>query len=239
LCAGFFNRERNKDLTMTSIPRHVCQTIAAATVLAMPVTSHADPLKELSAQWWQWALSIPSSVNPLADATGANCMVGQRDDVWFLAGSFGGGTTSRRCSVPQGVPLFFPIVNSVNVNTPHVCGQKGPLSVAELRALVAPFIDTVSGLTATLDSRALKGVRRIQSVPFVTALPMDNIFVGPCGGKPQDSPAGIFSPSVDDGYYVLLEGLSAGVHTLQFTAANTDFNVNVTYTLDVIPVKLK
>jgi hypothetical protein len=29
------------------------------------------------------------------------------------------------------------------------------------------------------------------------------------------------------------------VHTLQFTAANTDFNVNVTYTLDVIPVKLK
>jgi hypothetical protein len=206
-----------------------------AAVLASPLASQADPSKELSAQWWQWALSIPTPSNPLTDVTGTNCMAGQRGDVWFLTGPFGSGALSRRCSVPQGVALFFPIVNFVNINVPHHCGQDGPLSVAELRAPVAPFINGVSGMTATLDSRALKGIRRIQSAPFAVTLPVDNIFVGPCGGG---SPAGIFSPATDDGYYVLVDGLTPGVHTLQFTAAGTA-DLNVTYTLDVIPTKLK
>jgi hypothetical protein len=232
------DREKGKEIIMNMTLRHRCQAVAVAAVVALPVVSKADPSKDLSAQWWQWALSIPTTANPLTDVTGANCMVGQHGDVWFLAGTFTGGTVSRRCSVPQGVPLYFPIVNSVQVNTPFICGQTGPLSVAEMRANTASFINGVSGVTATLDSKALKGVRRIQSEPFVAALPLDNIFLGPCGG---DSPAGIFSPSVDDGYYVKVDGLTAGVHTLQFTAANTGagFNLNVTYTLDVIPVTLK
>ena len=105
-------------------------------------------------------------------------------------------------------------------------------------ATVASFINGVSGVTATLDSAPLKGIRRIQSAPFIAALPVDNIFLGPCKG---DSPAGIFSPSVDDGYYVKVDSLSVGTHTLQFTAVNTDagFNLNVTYTLDVKPVTTK
>ena len=39
-----------------------------------------DPsFRELSAQWWQWALSIPAPVNPLAEFTddGSVCMLGQ------------------------------------------------------------------------------------------------------------------------------------------------------------------
>ena len=93
-------------------------------------------------------------------------------------------------------------------------------------------------MTATLDSAPLKDIHQFQSPPFVAALPVDNIFLGPCCG---DSPAGIFSPSVDDGYYVEVDGLSAGTHTLQFIAANTStkFNLNVTYTLDVKPVTAK
>jgi hypothetical protein len=224
---------------MNMILRHRCQAVAVAAVLALPVVSQADPSKDLSAQWWQWALSIPTAANPLTDVTGTNCMVGQRGDVWFLAGTFlTGGTVSRRCSVPQGVSLFFPIVNSVQVNAPFICGQGGPLSVADMRALAAPFIDGMSAVAATLDSVALKGVRRIQSDPFYAVLPTDNIFLSPCGGG---VPAGIFSPSVDDGYYVKVDGLTAGVHTLQLTAANTSagFNLNVTYTLDVIPVMFK
>ena len=223
---------------MSRILRNLCQTVAVASVMAVPSVSKADPFKALSAQWWQWVLSIPTPANPLTDVTGVNCMMGQRGDVWFLTGTLFGGTVSRRCSVPYGVPLFFPIVNSVQVNTPFICTQEGPLSVAEMRAKTAAFIDGISGVTATLDSAPLKGIRRIQSIPFVTALPVDNIFLGPCD---RDSPAGIFSPSVDDGYYVKVDGLSVGTHTLQFTAVNTKtkFNLNVTYTLDVKPVTTK
>ena len=59
-------------------------------------------LKNLTAQWWQWVLSIPVFENPLLDQTGEKCVVGQRGPVWFLAGNFGGGETTRSCSVPEG-----------------------------------------------------------------------------------------------------------------------------------------
>src|SRR5215813_2675062 len=80
----------------------------------------ADAQAELSAEWWQWALSIPTSVNPLTDTTGADCMVGQRGAAWFLAGVFfTGGTVTRTCSIPQGTRLFFPVINFVTVNSPN------------------------------------------------------------------------------------------------------------------------
>ena len=71
------------------------------------------PLSELTAEWRQWAYSIPTSQNPQEDATGQYCMVGQRGPVWFLAGVFLGwpGTITRTCTVPEGKALFFPVIN--------------------------------------------------------------------------------------------------------------------------------
>jgi hypothetical protein len=66
--------------------------------------------KRLSAEWWQWALSIPTSVNPMLDTTGQNGVVGQRGSIWFLAGTFGGGTVTRTCAVPEDRALFFPVI---------------------------------------------------------------------------------------------------------------------------------
>jgi hypothetical protein len=89
--------------------------------LTSTATSETD-LDELTAQWWQWALSIPTVVNPLEDTTGANCMVGQSDPVWFLAGFFNGSAATRSCSVPEGAALFFPVINAINFNTPGGLG---------------------------------------------------------------------------------------------------------------------
>ena len=82
--------------------------------------AHADSndFKKLSAEWWQWALSIPTSVNPLVDTTGEHCMVGQQGEKWFLAGFFGTGSAVRTCSVPASTQFYFPVVNSVAFNTP-------------------------------------------------------------------------------------------------------------------------
>jgi hypothetical protein len=99
-------------------------------------------LAQLTAQWWQWAFSIPTAQNPIADPTGGSCMIGQRGSVWFLAGNFG-GTNKRTCSVPEGTTLFFPVINQAFFNSPN-CGQ-GPenLSVKFMREQVANFIGTV------------------------------------------------------------------------------------------------
>lgn len=235
---------------MTSNHKRACRALALASTLVVSTASWAgdgnsdEPkFNELSAQWWQWALSIPVSANPLTELTdaGSICMVGQRGPVWFLAGTlFTGGTFSRKCSVPEGVALFFPVANAVQVNTPGICGQGTPqapvvLSVAEMRANSAAFIDGVTKMTVTLDGIVVKSIRRVRSKPFAAALPVDNVFLAPCGG---DSPAGVFSPGVDDGYYVKLEDLKPGLHTLQFTSLNPSYgyNLNMTYHLTVVPV---
>jgi hypothetical protein len=198
-------------------------------------------LTSATAQWWQYAISIPTSVNPLLDPTGADCMVGQRDPILFLVGTFYGGPAMpvRTCSVPAGEWLFFPVINSVQINVPGVCGQTGPLSVAELRSLAAPVIDSATNMSVTLDQRPVKNLVRIKSDVFATTIPVDNIFNFPCGGL-NTVPPGVYSPSVDDGYYVLLKPLSVGTHTLHIHADGAGgLTVDVTYTLNVIRVLMR
>jgi hypothetical protein len=131
-------------------------------------------------------------------------MVGQRGSVWFFAGVFGGGEAIRICSVPEGKALFVPIANSVNFNTPNVCGQAPEnISVEDLRALSAAFIDEITEVSVELDGKSAGNVRRVQSKVFEVALPGDDVFDPLC--NPADVPSGIFSPAVDDGYYVKLK----------------------------------
>jgi hypothetical protein len=152
-------------------------------MLMMPLrTASADSFQDLSAQWWQWALSIPTSVNPQLDPTGANAVVGQHGKVWFLAGVFGGGpAVTRTCSVPEGTALFFPVINSVNFNAPEVCGQGSDnISVEDLRATSAAFVDVATNLSVTVDKVAIKNLRRVKSKVFAVALPEDNVFDSQC-----------------------------------------------------------
>jgi hypothetical protein len=217
--------------------------IGIGLALIMPINrafAQSESLEQLSAEWWQWALSIPESVNPQIDTNGKNAVVGQRGPVWFLAGVFGGGTAARTCSVPEGSALFFPVANIIALNTPNVCGQKGTLTVSKLRAMAADVIDGAVKLSVTLDGKAITNQPRVQSTVFAVALPEDNVFNTPCGG-PGSVPAGIYSPGVGDGYYVLLGPLNRGNHSLHFHGEipSQGFTEDVTYNLTIVPVVLK
>ncbi|MGE3294156.1 MAG: hypothetical protein AB7O95_22555, partial [Geminicoccaceae bacterium] len=68
--------------------------------------------------WWRWALATPARVNPLLDPHATNCDAGRQPrHVRFLGGNFSGGAEDppvvRRCTVPFGTALFFPILNAV------------------------------------------------------------------------------------------------------------------------------
>jgi hypothetical protein len=203
-----------------------------AAAFAQPASSETETLSERTAEWWQWALSIPTAVNPLINDSGANCMVGQRGSVWFLAGLFNGASPPavRTCSVPDTATLFFPVINSIYVDTPNACGQVAALSVKEMRAQAAPFVDGASKLSVTVDSQPV-AAKRVQSIVFDVALPGDNLFNAPCLAAPR-----IYPRSVDDGFYVLLHPLNVGNHTLHIHAENTsqNFVLDVTYYLNVV-----
>jgi hypothetical protein len=170
-------------------------------------------------------------------------MVGQRGSLWFLVGPSGSGPTIRTCMVPEGTTLFFPLINFVNFNTPNVCGQGSDnILVEDLRAAAADFIDEATNLAVEVDGKAVKNLRRVQSHVFEVALPEENVFDAPCTAADLGNvPAGIYSPAVDDGFYVRLNPLPIGDHTLHFHAEqpSASFTVDVTYHLTVVPVLLK
>jgi hypothetical protein len=207
-----------------------------------------ENLPELAAQFMQWALSIPNDANPQVDQTGAFCMVGQRGPVWFLAGTLGSvapnQTITRDCTVPEGVTIFFPVINGFAFNTPG-CGQDTDLKTVE--ALKKFYFDTLTGfinkafdVSATLDGRSIK-VRRFESVPFAVAYPPGGIF-GPdaCGTGVPLAP-GIYSPGITDGYWVAIPNLKASLtpYTIHFHAQSGETIQDVTYNITVTRVRLK
>ena len=225
------------------------------------------PLAELTALWWQWVYSIPQPIdengnpvapfNPFFDTSGAYCMVGQRGSVWFLAGTDGlsSGQVTRSCSIPEGVSLFFPVINFVNVNTPGCPPGTPNMTVQQLEAQ-ANFQQTIDGVNSNPLSAMVDGVEvkktlvsLVQTEPFELALPTQNVFnaiygLNICVNNTPVAP-GIYSPAVAEGYYVWLPPLPLGKHTIVFYASETSSTFfgpasqNVVYVITVVPVSLK
>lgn len=77
---------------------------------AAPLPYDASSAEALCARWVRWIAGFGPIRNPVDDDTGEVAGDAQPADVRFLAGSFGGSVT-RTCVVPAGVPLFFPVIN--------------------------------------------------------------------------------------------------------------------------------
>jgi hypothetical protein len=164
------------------------------------------PITDWTAEWWQYILSIPVNPNPLLDSTGTNCALVQHGPVWFLAGVTSQSASDhavRNCSIPEGKVLFFPILNLVDFN---VSNQRAK----ELRAEIAGCMDAATNLSLELDGRdiPIRGRSRVKSSAFAVVVPENGFFT-----------PGIYSPAVDDGYYVMLKPLAVGAHTLRFTGS--------------------
>ncbi len=220
-------------------------TMTLRTASAEPGTLPPGQLPVVTGEWWQWAFSIPTSENPLADTTGEKCMVGQRGSIWFLAGFFGSGPVVRACSVPEGATLFFPVINFFNINTPN-CPPGGANTTAkELQAQIQPGINGIHSVSVTVDGQPVNKtlLRLVLSEPFEVAFPADNLFGPDACGTGIPLAAGIYSPVVDGGDYVSLPPLAPGAHTIHFHGESDSTSGHVvqdaTYDLTIVAVSLK
>ena len=196
----------------------------------------ANPvLGALSAQWWQWRISIPQP--PTGENSAADCDKTQTGSIFFLSGSTGSGAVKRDCTVPYGRSLFFPLINAANIKTEdgetaedlwyqlHSLNNWKVLSVtASLDRVPLPGLSAKTGLY-----RGCAGPERgcyPESFPVVA--PAGNIF---------GVTAGVHDPSIADGYYALIPSLPRGVHTIKFTAnaryGTGTFGQDVTYKLTI------
>ena len=121
-------RRPEKSRSIPASPRRglMLRCLLAALFMASSVAAHAGEsafvqqpnfkldgrsAADLSAEWWKWAMSSPDEESPLRDTSGAHCDAGQQGKVWFLAGGFGSSLIRRRCTIPAGKYIFFPVIS--------------------------------------------------------------------------------------------------------------------------------
>jgi len=170
-------------------------------------------MADLSAQWWQWALSSPDETNPVVDATGEHCAVNQDGPVWFLAGAFGGAKVRRTCVVPAGKYLFFPAINMVYFPNPGVTDVTCEMA----QAGAALNNDTALDVFVQVDGAFVPDPERFR---VRTTQCFDVHARVPKGHGP-----GSAYPSASDGFWYLLPPLPPGEHRIKFGgryASNAD-----------------
>jgi hypothetical protein len=194
-------------------------------------TSVTEATRQLTAQWWQWVTSIPPADNPVLDTTGEKCQAGDMGDIFFLVGTFG-GSAERECTISEGQEILVPIINIICFDKPGGLEIPGVFSPPKGRPgnncqeQAVSFIDQASNLELTIDGVSIENLQdfRILSNPFPIKLPEDNILGLPSGNY----------ISISDGYWVVVESLPAGEHTIHFAGQVGDFTSDVTYHLTVV-----
>lgn len=236
-------------LLLVASPAGVAQADKGPNPGVLPPQSHphGKTYGEWSAAWWQWAFQSPvhnppytgAIYNPLFVNGPADCALGQTGRVWFIGGVMGiSGAATRTCSIPTGTALFFPVLNVVWDNV----GTVPPLDEAGLREVAALLVGNPTDLYATIDGVPVTNLRdyRIFSPVFKYQLPAEDNFYQHLGvAVPGDAwPSTTVEPAVADGYWLFLNPLPPGVHTLTFGGSSGppgNFSTEVTYVITVTP----
>lgn len=195
----------------------VCAPAIAAPPVVIPPLPGVHNV--LAVNWWQYVLGQPTATNPLLDATGANCALGQSGPVFFLVGVSGSGTANRTACVVHGPrALFLPLSNVFDVHTPGD-GNDTPEAVYFNEFLTFHFrVDTIH---ASVDGVPVPGLSPVRSPFRACAAPVAGCFPRSFPLQFPDGnlfglPAGTYKPAVQDGFYLLLAPLAPGVHTISF-----------------------
>lgn len=77
-------------------------------------------MPDLANRWWQWVYSNPDLPNPRKYLSGAHCSAPQSGDVWFLADAETSDRVERKCQMPFGKDIFFPVINNIMWTPPGV-----------------------------------------------------------------------------------------------------------------------
>lgn len=195
----------------------VCASAATPIIAPLRTTPDGQTYGRWAVEWWQWALGIPAATNPVLDTTGERCAQRQVDDVWFLAGSFSSDPVVRICEVPSGKALFFPLINNVYLaflNDPPETRTEAYVRAAGSCSEAAEITVTIDGFNIPKPTRFFTGPSGSLSPFFNAQMPPDNLL----GADDTTVPELVLSPSAEQGYYLFVQPLSPGAHTIHWTA---------------------
>ena len=206
-------------------------------------------LAQWADQWWKLVYETPASQFQILDPDGRFGSVGQKGPVYFLYGTFG-GDVERTVTIKGEKKLFFPLINFEN--DPYPFGDPNApylnWTVDFLKAGAKANIDQTTDLGATVDGVPVTQLRYTEgglvgnlfnhreqtNKPFSYTLPGNNTDIASFFGDPRFTGVTI-KPAVSDGYWLMLEPLGKGWHTVTFSSATSfGFSLNVVYHIHVV-----
>jgi hypothetical protein len=225
---------------------------------AIKMSFKADPhgatvdgktISDWTKEWWKWIVDGPREpLNQSDDTTGLLAYTHNTQPIFFLAGndpfSVNGNNATRTIFVAHGRPILVPLLNAIDIEGPGIPQTATPpvTGTTALQELAQNLLDAQfatiepSTLTLTIDGQSI-AVADLQSHLEKT----DFFSVGTIEpgslltSKNIGVTAGaIGSVSKASGYFVMLEDLSRGVHTISFGGSTTSGPIQTTDHLIIV-----
>jgi len=206
------------------------QPAMAYTILPPQSSVAGSSTAEWSAAWWTWALQAPAATNPLTDTTGAFANVNNDGPVFFIAGTFGtSGPQSRTFDVPAGKPLLVPMTNFFDTEPAEIDPPTATLTDRENAAtvVVAGWLNAVApvSLFASIDGSPVADPGQYLEVTELFSM-------GPTQADSLVANLGVpvgaeLTPSKAAGYWLMIEGLALGQHTLHLGGSSAEFTPEI------------
>ncbi|HEX5218391.1 MAG TPA: serine/threonine-protein kinase, partial [Verrucomicrobiae bacterium] len=189
-----------------------------------------------AAAWWKWSQEMPLTnsagvlIHPFRVDAEVDVAAFQKNDVWFLAAPF--GTVERRCRIPYGKSLFFPLFCAEFSNIEEDWYAATAIDQAEGARYVT---DQAFNLFCEIDGDPVANLSNYRTASPQISLSVPSPWIqGETGG---------IGTSSGDGYFIFLAPLPPGEHTLHFGGAirvrigrnpiPLEGNIDVTYHLTV------
>ena len=190
-------------------------------------TPYGIPYEDWITKWWQWNMGIPKEQHPqVNDPDLIKCPVGESGSVSFLTHSLQ-GKTEYSCTIPTGNAIMIPI------STGECTSDEAQSSKLTDMIKCATEGDKYLTFETVVDGAPLNGLEQNYAISdiFNITVPENNFL----DLKPGQWKAG------SGGYFVFLEPLPVGNHTVGISARVTNpidpsynFNYNTQYLLNVI-----
>jgi hypothetical protein len=213
-----------------------------------PTNSHPFGLtyNQWAGRWWKWFMQLPMTSpagipHPGVACTPFDITEGQTGQVWFLAAPLG-STCVRYATIPQGKALFFALLdaeqsslegNPAFPNFCPVCGND-PACQGQVATSGANLIENLACEIDTVPVPNITAYRFVNPQITFTAASPCWVFAACNGGCATTGGTGT---SVGDGYYIFLNPLSVGLHTIHYKGDFAGFGsggvLDMTYNITV------
>jgi len=160
-----------------------------------------------AAKFWMWFMQFPADVNLREHYTPEKCTIAQSGPVWFLPDNLV-SNEERTCTIPSEKAIILPILNGICWEDTADAILMNDRELTEC----AKAGNEYGVISATLDGRTIKDLNSYRTLsPFFNITVPDNAIF-------DNSMAGNWKAIVD-GFYLFLEPLPPGNHTIRTTTS--------------------